>query len=102
MARCGRRSAALDAQLGGRVQLSFQVPITVIPFINAGRLKAIAISGETRLSALPQVPTFIEAGLPSFGLVSVSGIIAPAKTPRPVLNKIAGDVAAVLAMPSTQ
>ncbi len=88
--------------LGGRVQMSFQVPITVIPFINAGRLKAIAVSGETRLQALAQVPTFIEAGLPSFGLTSVSGIIAPAKTPRPVIGKIAGEVAAVLAMPSTQ
>lgn len=87
--------------LGGRVQMSFQVPITVIPFINAGRLKAIAVSGETRLQALAQVPTFIEAGLPGFGLTSVTGIIAPAKTPRPVLGRIASEVAAILAMLST-
>lgn len=87
--------------LGGRVQLSFQVPITVIAFINAGRLKAIAVSGETRLAALPQVPTFTEAGLPGFGLTSVTGIVAPAKTPRAILGKIAGDLAVILAMPST-
>jgi tripartite-type tricarboxylate transporter receptor subunit TctC len=88
--------------LGGRVQLSFQVPITVIPFINAGRLKPIAISGETRLSALPQVPTFTEAGLPGFGLSSVTGIVAPAKTPRAIRGKIANDLAVILAMPATQ
>lgn len=88
--------------LGGRVQMSFQVPITVISFINAGRLKPIAVSGETRLQALPQVPTFIEAGLPAFGLTGVTGIIAPARTPRPPINRIAREVAAILAMPSTQ
>ncbi len=87
--------------LGGRVQLSFQVPITVIPFINAGRLKPIAISGETRLAALPQVPTFTEAGLPGFGLTSVTAIVAPAKTPRAIRGKIANDLAVILAMPAT-
>ena len=88
--------------LGGRVQLSFQVPITVIPFINAGRLKAIAVTGEARLPALPQVPTFKESGLANFGWTSVTGIIAPARTPRPVLGRIASEVAAIVAMPSTQ
>jgi len=97
----GSGPATVDL-LGGRVQLSFQVPITVIPFINAGRLKAIAVTGSARLSALPQVPTFSEAGLPNFGWTSVTGIIAPARTPRPVLGKIASEVAAVVAMPSTQ
>ncbi len=87
--------------LGGRVRLSFQVPITVIPFINAGRLKPIAISGETRLAALPQVPTFTEAGLPGFGLTSVTAIVAPAKTPRAIRGKIANDLAVILAMPAT-
>lgn len=88
--------------LGGRVQLSFQVPITVIPFINAGRLKAIAISGETRLPALPQVPTFSEANLPGFGLTSITGIIAPARTPQQIRGKIANDVATILAQPATR
>jgi tripartite-type tricarboxylate transporter receptor subunit TctC len=88
--------------LGGRLQLSFQVPITVIPFINAGRLKAIALTGESRLPALPQVPTFKEAGLPNFGLTSVTVICAPARTPRAALDRISREIAAILAMPSTQ
>ncbi len=87
--------------LAGRLQLSFQVPITVISFINAGRLKAIAVSGETRLPALPQTPTFTEAGLPNFGLTSVTGIVVPAKTPRTIIGKIAADLAAILALPAT-
>ncbi len=88
--------------LGGRVEMSFQVPITVIPFINAGRLKPIAVSGETRLPALAQVPTFTEAGLPNGGLTGITGIIAPAKSPYPAISRIAREVAAILAMPSTQ
>ena len=48
--------------LAGRVQLSFQVPITVISFVSAGRLRALAMSGEGRLPAMPTVPTFTEAG----------------------------------------
>lgn len=87
--------------IAGRVEMSFQVPITVIPHVNSGKLRPIAISGETRLPPLPQVPTFSEAGLPGYGLTSVNGIMAPARTPRPVLGKIASDVAAILAQPDT-
>lgn len=88
--------------LGGRVEMSFQVPITVIPFINSGRLKPIAITGDSRLSALPKVPTFSEAGLPGYGLTGWSALIAPAGTPPQVLNKISTEMASILATPETQ
>jgi|RhiMethySRZTD1v2_1073278.scaffolds.fasta_scaffold51954_5 tripartite-type tricarboxylate transporter receptor subunit TctC len=87
--------------LAGRVHLSFQVPITVITFVNGGKLKPIAVSGETRLPPLPEVPTFAEAGLPGYGLTSVNGIIAPARTPRAAVNRIATEVAAILAAADT-
>lgn len=87
--------------LGGRIEMSFQVPITVIAMINGGKLKAIAVSGDSRLPALPQVPTFSEAGLPGYGLTSVNGIIAPARTPRQVIGRIANEMAAILAIPDT-
>ena len=86
--------------LGGRVQLSFQIPITVIPMINTGKVKAIAITGDTRLPALSQVPTFGEVGMPGHGLTGVTGIVAPAKTPLAIRTKIAKDVAAILSTPS--
>ncbi len=97
----GSGPATIDL-LAGRVEISFQVPITVIPMINAGKLKAIAVTGQARLPALTEVPTFSEAGLPNFGWTSVTGIIAPARTPRPVIGRIASEVAAILAMPGTQ
>lgn len=87
--------------LGGRVDLSFQIPISVISQINSGRLRAIAISGDTRSTALPQVPTFTEVGMADYGLTGVSAIAAPAKTPRTALDRLANEVAAILAMPDT-
>ena len=88
--------------LGGRVQMSFQVPITVIPMINTGKVRPIAVTGENRLAALSQVPTFAEAGLPGYGLTGVTGIAAPAKTPRDRIARINREVAAILATPSTE
>ena len=87
--------------LAGRVQLSFQVPITVISFVSAGRLRALAMSGEGRLPAMPTVPTFTEAGMKGFGLTSVTGLVTPAKVPRAIINKINTEVNAVLALPAT-
>ncbi len=87
--------------LGGRVDMSFQVPITVILHINSGKLRPIAITGESRLPALSQVPTFSEAGLPGYGLMGWSALIAPARTPLQVRTKISNELAAILATPET-
>lgn len=70
--------------------------------IKSGKVKPIAISGEGRLPMLPDVPTYAELGLPGIGLTSVTALVAPAKTPRNVVTKIADDVAAILKMPATQ
>lgn len=88
--------------LGGRVQMSFQIPITVIPMITAGKLKPLAITGDARLDALPQVPTFAEGGMPGYGLTSITGMVAPAKTPLAIRRKINKDVAEILDTPSSR
>ena len=88
--------------LSGRVDLSFQVPITVMSFVANGKLRPIAISGDKRLPALPDVPTYQEAGLPGFGLLSWSGLVGPAGVPKHVQSRIAADMAIVLAMTATQ
>lgn len=90
---------ALTDLLGGQVQASFQTPIVVIPYIQSGKLRALAVSGKTRLSALPNTPTFAQAGLPGFNATTWFGIVAPAGTPRPVIEKISKDIAHILAMP---
>ena len=88
--------------LAGRVQLSFQVPITVMTYITTGRLKAIAISGDGRAPALPEVPTFGEAGLQGFNPSGWFGIVAPAASPKFAINKLSTEVAAILALPDSR
>jgi tripartite-type tricarboxylate transporter receptor subunit TctC len=85
--------------IGGQVQLHMNVPVNLIPNIKAGRIKGLAVTGETRLDALPNVPTFAQAGLPAFDLSNWNGLLAPAKTPKPVIDKIAADVAHILETP---
>jgi len=90
---------ALTDLLGGQVQLHFNVPINLISPVKSGRLKAIAISGESRLAALPQMPTFIEAGLPNFDVTYWQGLVFPAGTPKPIIDKMSSEIAKILAMP---
>ena len=96
-------SGTLAADLmAGRVDLSFQVPISVISHINGGKLKPLAISGETRASALPQVPTFAEAGMPAFKVGGWFGIVMPTGSPRAAIDKMSREMASILAQPETQ
>lgn len=88
--------------VGGQVQLSFQPPGNVLSYVTSGRLRAIAAPGEARLTSLPDVPTFAEAGLPGFIVKSWIGILAPAATPSAIVNKISADVARILALPDTR
>jgi len=90
---------ALTDLLGGQVQLHFNVPINQIPHIRSGKLKAIAISGETRSSALPQVPTFTEAGVPNLEVRYWQGVLAPAGTPRTIIDKLSAEIARILRTP---
>jgi tripartite-type tricarboxylate transporter receptor subunit TctC len=93
---------ALTDLMGGQVQMFFVASAVVLPHIKSGKLKAIAISGEHRLPALPQVPTFGEAGLANFDIGQWYAILAPAGTPKPVIDKVSADVAKVLAMPDVK
>lgn len=90
---------ALTDLIGGQVQLNFDTPITSIPHIKSGKLKAIAITGKTRLAALPQVPTFAEAGLPNYDFQLWMGVLAPAGTPKEIVNKLNTEIAKILTMP---
>ena len=82
--------------IGGQIQLSFQTPVAVISHIRAGKLRAIAISGENRFAVLPQVPTFAEAGLPGYDYKGWFGILAPAGTPKEIVNKMSAELTKIL------
>ncbi len=85
--------------IGGQVEISIQPAIFFIQHIRSGKLKGLAITGETRSATLPQLPTFAEAGLPAFDIKSWFGFVAPAGTPKPVIDKLSAEIAKILAMP---
>lgn len=86
---------AVTDLMAGQVQLMFSSPSSVLPNIKSGRLKALAISGRSRLTALPDVPTFSEAGLPNFEATNWFGILAPAATPRDIVGKLSAELVRV-------
>ena len=79
---------ALTALLGGHVDALASGPSVVIPQIKAGKLRPLAGWGATRVSALPDVPTFKELGYPDAEFYIWAGIFAPKATPEPVLKKL--------------
>jgi tripartite-type tricarboxylate transporter receptor subunit TctC len=87
---------AVNDLLGGHVDIGWTSPLAVIQHINAGKLKAIAISGDNRVPSLPNVPTFTESGLPGFEMRFWYGLLAPAATPREILNRVSAEVARIL------
>ncbi|WP_316149672.1 tripartite tricarboxylate transporter substrate binding protein [Cupriavidus sp. BIC8F] len=79
---------AVTDLMGGQVQIMFDNAPTSLPFVKAGKLKALAVTGAKRMAALPNVPTMEEAGLPGFVTGSWFGVFAPAGTPREVVDKL--------------
>ena len=92
---------AVTDLMGGQVQLCFFSPF-ILPQIKGGKLKAIAVTGKTRMPALPQVPTFTEAGLPDFDVKGWYGVLAPAGTPKPIIDKLSVEIARILALPDVR
>jgi tripartite-type tricarboxylate transporter receptor subunit TctC len=90
--------AVLDA-VSGQVQLSFSAIAGAAAHIRAGKLVPIGVSSLKRNPSLPEVPTFVEQGLPGFDAVSWVGIFAPAKTPKAIVDKLHDEIVAVLKEP---
>ena len=97
----GGAQAIADA-VGGQIPLVFTAIASAQGFLRAGKLKALGVTSTARVAALPDVPTFIESGLPDFVVNSWIGILAPAKTPRPIVERLQRDIAAVLKDPDVQ
>jgi len=94
----GGGQAMADA-LGGNIPLVYTAVAGAITHLKAGKLNAIAVSSRTRSPSLPDTPTFIEAGVPDFESSSWVGILAPAKTPRPIIDRLNRELNAVLPTP---
>ena len=97
----GTPSAYSDL-MAGRVDVMFDNIVPAMGQIKSGQLKPIAVSSIKRSASLPDVPTVSESGIPGFEAVSWVGLLAPAGTPKAVLDKIHQDLLAVLAMPDVK
>jgi tripartite-type tricarboxylate transporter receptor subunit TctC len=80
----------------------FTNPPVVMAQIRAGSLRALAVAGARRLPQLPEVPTTAEAGLPGFDVSSWFALVAPAQTPRPIVDRLGEQVARALREPDVQ
>ena len=93
---------ALTDLLGGQIELMFAPTQTVIPQLQSGRLKAIAVTGTEPLEALPSLPTVAASGLPGYQAQGWFGLLAPKATPAAVVARLHDDVSKVLAMPDVR
>jgi tripartite-type tricarboxylate transporter receptor subunit TctC len=87
---------AIADLLAGHVQLSFMTVLEASGHIKAGKLRALAVTGNSRVNALPEVPTLNEQALPGFNAISWLGLLAPAGTPSSIVEKIATDVRSIM------
>lgn len=90
-------SPAMIDLLGGRVSLMFNGVSPTLAHIRSGRLKALAVDGERRVPLLKDVPTMAEAGLTGFSIVTWSGLLAPAGTPKPVVERLTAEMQKIVA-----
>ncbi len=87
---------ALNDVIGGQVPVYYMNLVLSLPYLKAGKLKALAVTSPTRSAIAPDIPTLAESGLPGYDMSTWYGLLVTSKTPKPVINKISQELAAVL------
>ena len=90
---------AISNLLGGQVQLMFSSPASVVPLLKSGKVKGLAITGTKRQQSAPDIPTFAENGLPQVDVSEWYGVLAPAGTPKPIVDKLRSEIVRILRLP---
>jgi tripartite-type tricarboxylate transporter receptor subunit TctC len=93
---------AVKDLLGGQIDVMFAPGETVMPQVKAGRLRALAVTSARRATAIPDLPTVAEAGVPGYEAIGWFGLLAPAATPKAIVEKVSRDANAVLADPEVR
>ena len=93
---------AVTALLGGHVQLNFATIVTVLPHVRAGKLRGIAVTTAKRSLAAPEVPTIAESGVPGYDHGPWNGMLAPARTPKPVIARLNAEAARIVHAPEVK
>ena len=84
------------AILSGQIQAGFVVPATAMPLAQSGRLKALAVTSSVRSVVVPELPTVAEAGYPGFESSAWIGMVAPAKTPKPIVERLSRELVTII------
>ncbi len=95
-------SASLSALLAGDIPMIIAPPTAVMANIKAGKLRAIAVTGPARWPGLPDVPTVAEQGVPGYDVRSWAGLLAPAGTPRPIIDRLNAELQKSLLVPAVR
>lgn len=90
---------ATTSLLGGQVALMFNAMPAAMPHVKSGKLRALAVTSATRSRAAPQLPTIAESGLPGYEVTAWNGILAPAGTPKAIIERLYKEIVAVLREP---
>ena len=90
---------ARNSVIGGHVQMMFDAITTMAPNVQAGQVRALGTTGEKRAAIMPDVPTIAEAGVPGYETTIWLGIMAPAGTPKPVVDKLNSAINAMMKQP---
>lgn len=90
---------AVTDLVAGHIPMQFAEPTPVLPLLRTGKLRALAVSATTRITSAPDIPPLAEAGVPGFDFVSWQMIVAPAGTPRDVVDKLHAEIKLVLDLP---
>jgi tripartite-type tricarboxylate transporter receptor subunit TctC len=80
--------AAFISLLSGEITASVSTVLSAMPHVKSGRIRALAVTAAKRVKVLPQVPTFVESGMPTFVVSQWFGILAPARTPKPIVDRL--------------
>jgi tripartite-type tricarboxylate transporter receptor subunit TctC len=90
------------AILANQIQAGFVVPGTAMPLVQSGRVKALAVTSSAKSPVLPELPTVAEAGYPGFESGAWIGMVAPAKTPQPVIDRLSRELVAIIQSPDVR
>lgn len=97
--------AVVDAQvdlMGGRIQVMFTDFTSSVPLIKAGKMRALGVTTKARAAAMPELQPIAELGVPGFNAAAWQMVVAPAATPKPVIDKLHTELEAIMALPQTR
>jgi tripartite-type tricarboxylate transporter receptor subunit TctC len=95
----GGGSTAIGDLVTGRVDLLWNSPVFLLPHVRNGKMRPIGVTGLQRLAGAPEIPTIAESGLPKYDMVGWQGILAPAATPKEIVNRLNSAIAKILSAP---